>query len=130
MSTRNTIQKDIILNAVVELGNHPTAELVYEHIHSAYPGVGKATVYRNLKYLSESGKLKRIESVNQADHYDHQCHDHYHMQCTNCNRVFDVDLDYMEELNNIQVADGFEIHGHDIVFKGLCPDCLNLMESM
>lgn len=123
MNTRNTAQKKIVLDAVAELRNHPTAEDVYEHVHVTHPGIGKATVYRNLKQLSDMGKLKRIETVNQADHYDHQRHEHYHIQCTKCNRVYDVELDYMGELNDIAVPGGFQIEGHDIVFKGLCPNC-------
>ncbi|MCZ9999940.1 hypothetical protein OFR34_03020 [Brachyspira hyodysenteriae] len=31
-NTRNTIQKQVILNAVRELKNHPTSEEVYNHI--------------------------------------------------------------------------------------------------
>ncbi len=123
MTTRNTKQKEIVLNAVAELGNHPTAEHVYAHIHRTHPGLGKATVYRNLKHLAEAGKLKRIESVNQADHYDHRNHDHYHIQCSECNCVYDVELDYMEKLNSIQIPGGFQVNGHDIIFKGLCPEC-------
>ena len=31
-NTRNTIQKQVILNAVKELKNHPTSEEVYNYI--------------------------------------------------------------------------------------------------
>lgn len=108
---------------MAELKNHPTAEDVYEHVHEHHPGVGKATVYRNLKQLSERGSLKRIESVNRADHYDHQCHEHYHIQCQQCNAVYDMELGYMDYLNSIVTPEDFVIKGHDIVFKGICPKC-------
>lgn len=124
MAERNTIQKKLILDAVEYLKNHPTAEEVYGHIHETHPSVSKATVYRNLRQLSDSGRLKRIESVNLADHYDHQCHDHYHIQCVKCNRVYDVDLGYMDDLDNkVSKSTDFKIESHDIVFKGLCPNC-------
>lgn len=123
MSTRNTIQKQLVLDAVAELKNHPTAEDVFEHIQNRNPGVGKATVYRNLKQLSDLGKLKRIEGMNQADHYDYQCHDHYHIQCTKCNSVYDIGVGYMDYLNEVATPEDFEINGHDIVFRGICPKC-------
>ena len=124
MVERNTIQKQLVMNTVAKLKNHPTAEQVYEDIHDSHPNVSKATVYRNLKQLSDAGKLKRIESVNLADHYDHQCHDHYHVQCSKCNRVYDVDMDYINDLNDqAMISNGFQIDGHDIVFKGICPEC-------
>ena len=48
MLRRNTIQKDLILNAVNQLHNHPTAGDIYEFIHKDHPNIGKGTVYRNL----------------------------------------------------------------------------------
>lgn len=124
MAERNTIQKNLVMETVALLNNHPTAEEVYDHIHSTHPNVSKATVYRNLKQLSDSGKLKRIESVNLADHYDHQCHEHYHIQCTVCNKVYDADIEYMDDLNNmVNAPAGFTINSHDIVFKGTCATC-------
>lgn len=36
-NTRNTIQKQVILNAVRELKNHPTSEEVYNHIKPNFP---------------------------------------------------------------------------------------------
>ena len=58
------------------------------------------------------------------DRYDHLCHDHYHARCLRCKRVFDVDMDYMPDLErSIRDAHGFMFSGHDIMFKGVCPDC-------
>lgn len=124
MTERNTIQKQLVIDAAEQLKNHPTANEVYDFIHMTHPNVSKATVYRNLKQLAESGRLKCIENVNLADHYDHQCHDHYHIQCTCCNRVYDMDMEYMQNLNQKAASEeGFRIEGHDILFKGICPKC-------
>lgn len=123
---RNTMQKQLIMETVKELGNHPTAEQVYDAIHAQHPHVSKATVYRNLKHLSDQGRIKRIESVSQADHYDHQCHEHYHFQCSCCKNVYDMDMEYMNDLNERMGASlvDFQIENHDILFRGICPDCL------
>ena len=45
---RNTIQKDLVRNAVYEMRRHVSANEVYEFIKEAYPAIGKGTVYRNL----------------------------------------------------------------------------------
>ena len=50
-SRRNTIQKDLVRNAVYEMKRHVTANEVYEFIKEAYPSIGKGTVYRNLVIL-------------------------------------------------------------------------------
>ena len=52
-SRRNTIQKDLVRNAVYEMRRHVTANEVYEFIKAAYPTIGKGTVYRNLDILVE-----------------------------------------------------------------------------
>ena len=59
MSTRNTIQRQIVLDAVRTLhSKHPTADEIYQHILHEHPGLGRATVYRNLSILSENGRIQ------------------------------------------------------------------------
>ena len=40
-SRRNTIQKDLVRDAVYEMRRHVTANEVYEFIKEAYPTIGK-----------------------------------------------------------------------------------------
>lgn len=61
MEKRNTIQKQLVLDAVFRLANHPTAEEVYAEVARSHPTVSKATVYRNLGSLSEDGLLRHIK---------------------------------------------------------------------
>ena len=49
MERRNTIQKQLVLEAVAQLHNHPTAEQVYAQVVKEHPTISKATVYRNLE---------------------------------------------------------------------------------
>ena len=57
-SRRNTIQKDLVRNAVYEMKRHVTANEVYEFIKESYPTIGKGTVYRNLDILVEEGRCR------------------------------------------------------------------------
>lgn len=124
MVKRNTIQRALVLQAVNRLQCHATAEEVYVAIAEEYANISKGTVYRNLNQLAESGQVLKIEVPNGADRFDHQCHEHYHARCLNCGRVFDVDMDYITNLQNaIKDCRGFEFSGHDIMFKGLCSEC-------
>ena len=47
MKERNTIQRQLTLQAVRELACHPTAEEVYRYVSARRPDVSLATVYRN-----------------------------------------------------------------------------------
>lgn len=124
MKKRNTIQYALVLETVNQLQCHATADEIYETINQAHPTVSRATVYRNLQRLSEAGKIQKVEIPGGADRYDHICRRHYHVRCIKCGRVFDVDMDYLEELEkSIHDRHGFTFTGHSIVFSGICPTC-------
>ena len=60
MIARNTIQKQLVLEAICALKNHPTVDEVYKYIAEKYPGISKGTVYRNINTLVNTGMLARI----------------------------------------------------------------------
>lgn len=130
MIKRHTIQRSLVFEAVNTLRCHATADEIYEEIVKKHPSVSMATVYRNLKLLSETGDIRKIEIPGGADRFDHRCHDHCHVRCEKCGRVFDVDMEYITGLErNIKDNRGFTFTGYDIIFRGVCPDCLKSSDS-
>lgn len=124
MKNRNTLQRRLVLETVQRMRNHPTAEEIYEEISKENMLISKATVYRNLKILSEQGDILHIPIPNGADCFDFRTTPHYHMACRGCDRVFDVDMPYQADLcDKIVDRHGLLIESHTIVFEGLCPDC-------
>ncbi len=121
---RNTFQKSLVLKTVHNLQCHASADEVYEAIKTTYPNISRATVYRNLNELAKNKEIRKIEVSEGADRFDHQCFDHYHTRCTKCGKIFDVDMEYIKNLEKtIKNQHGFEFSGHDIMFKGICPRC-------
>lgn len=124
MAHRNTIQRSLVFEAVGRLQCHATADEVYAEIIKEHPTIGRGTVYRNLNQLAEQGEIRKIEVPGGADRYDHRCDDHYHARCLTCGRAFDVDMEYIAGLEKaIKDSHGFEVSGHDIMFRGVCTDC-------
>ena len=124
MIKRNTIQLSLVFETVNKLQSHATADEIYDKIVKTYPHISRGTVYRNLNRLSEMGKICKMAVPGGADRFDHLTHEHYHARCLKCGRVFDVDMEYIPDLEKkIKDAHGFEFTGHDIVFKGICLDC-------
>lgn len=124
MIKRNTIQRALVLEAVNKLKCHATADEIYNVIVNEHPYISRGTVYRNLNQLSESGEIRKLEIPGGADRFDHRCHDHYHARCLKCGQVFDVEMEYIKDLEKkIKDTHGFEFSGHDIMFKGICPEC-------
>ncbi|MDR1519994.1 MAG: transcriptional repressor [Planctomycetota bacterium] len=124
MNQRNTIQRSLVLEAVRELQCHATADEIYNTIVKKHPGIGKGTIYRNLVRLSDTGEIRKMAMPGGADRYDHICHEHYHARCVACGRVFDVEMEYIADLERrIKDTNGFVFTGHDVIFKGICREC-------
>jgi len=113
----------LIFNAVRELNTHPTAEHVFEHVARQYPSVGKATVYRNLRRMAESGEIVDVGKFSGSTHYDHNCHEHFHFACNVCGRIFDVEGDFSDIRSRVGDTDEFDITSCRVSFGGLCWNC-------
>lgn len=124
MATRNTIQKQVILNAVRELKNHPTSEDIYNYIKPNFPSISLGTVYRNLNLLSENNEIQKISIVDDVIRFDHITHEHYHFQCEKCQKILDLPMEYKTFLNSeVENEYNIKIKKHDIIFTGVCRDC-------
>lgn len=121
---RNTIQKALILGAVKKMRCHASADEIYGEVAKEHPGISKGTVYRNLNRLSETGEIGKVEIPDGPDRFDRRQDRHYHVRCGRCGRIFDVDMDYIPDLEtNIRDSHGFSFSGHSILFEGICPEC-------
>lgn len=126
MAKRNTIQRQLVIAAVRFLADHPTAEEVYKRIIMEYPDISKGTVYRNLNSLVESGLLGKVSVPSGADRFDHILSRHYHIKCTECGKFKNVEnFNYFNDLDEkVAKATGYRMEHHDIVFSGVCPECV------
>ncbi len=124
MTKRNTIQKQLVLTTVRNHMKHPSAEEVYMEIVGSYPGISKATIYRNLNQLAESGQLIRLTVPGSADRYDASVSNHYHAICKYCGKLIDISLDVpvSVDFSNKKLKDNM-IDDFVILFTGVCPDC-------
>jgi Fur family ferric uptake transcriptional regulator len=121
---RDTRQRTAI-KTVVEASARPlSAQEVLAAAQSQVPGIGIATVYRNLKALTESGNVAvvsiaglnpRYEAVRVGQHH------HHHFMCTACEKVFDVHSCPGAMLD--AVPEGFKVDRHELTLYGQCKDC-------
>lgn len=124
MRERNTKQKQMILEAVKARADHPTANQIYFDVWQQDNRISRGTVYRNLNLLSEKGEITDVE-LSDADRYDYRTDRHYHMLCTVCGEVCDAPLEYQDSVDkSIEALTGFQIERHDMLFKGICKNCL------
>ena len=127
MSSRNTIQKQLILQAISHRRDHPTAEQIYQAIKQAHPTVGRGTVYRNLNLLAEQGRISKLIVMDGAGRFDPNTNGHYHLHCKICCTFIDLDADYSTDLDEkIRNLYGIHIDSHQAVFMGVCPNCMQI----
>lgn len=55
-----TLPRQAILNVFAENPKHLSAEEIFLSVHKNYPGIGLATVYRNLDLLPQMGLIFQI----------------------------------------------------------------------
>lgn len=120
MADRNTLQKEIILHTLCGMHTHPTAVMVYDHVHQTHPTISRSTVYRILARMADEGKILRLDLAGGDCRYDGEVAPHSHIRCRVCGAVAD--------LPDVRVAapeddQGFLIESCAVMYKGLCPNC-------
>ena len=107
---------------------HPTADTVYLHVREEFPNISLGTVYRNLNLLADIEEAIKISTPNGGDRFDGRTDPHYHVVCTCCGNVSDLEMSeeqihYINQLAN----DNFDgsIESHTTLFYGICAECAN-----
>ena len=127
---RYSRQRELIYQAVLGSKEHPTAEMVYQWLKPVAPNLSLGTVYRNLNFLSEMGILRKISMPVGSDRFDGRLDEHYHMTCTACGRVFDVECGALKELDRqILENQGFWVQKRHLLLTGLCKECRKAAEA-
>lgn len=124
---RNSRQRQMILDAVSKRHDHPTADEIYLDVRAKDEKISRGTVYRNLGVLTENREISNVK-LPADDRYDCRIDYHYHLLCTECNKVFDAPHIYHREFDEKAAEDtGFLIKRHRVVFEGVCPECRKKM---
>lgn len=121
---RLTTQRQIILEELGKVTSHPTANEVYDMVRKRLPRIGLGTVYRNLELLADSGVILKLEVGGTQKRFDATVAPHYHIRCSVCGKVDDIDIPVQENINqDAMEASNYKVLGHHIEFSGICPSC-------
>ncbi len=118
---RSTSPRKAVTQAIAAKQGHFTAEQLRQQL----PGVGRATIYRSLKLLVDSGALCRglLEDGNLHYQLSHQGH-HHHLLCVECGSSQDLlGCDIEDLLHQVSAAHRFQLSGHWLEVYGRCYDC-------
>lgn len=102
-----------ILEAIIELNNHPTAEEIINYIRNKKINIASATVYKALDILATRKVVIKVETGKNIIRYDAISEPHHHLYSSESSRI----KDYENEEINRMLKEYFErnkIRGFDI----------------
>ena len=123
---KHSKQRDSIKAYLASTTAHPTADTVYLHVREEFPHISLGTVYRNLNLLADIGEAIKITTPDGADRFDGNTEPHYHVLCTKCGSVIDLEMESLTSINKI-AEDHFPgtIESHTALLFGVCENCLD-----
>ena len=120
---RYSKQRELVMQTVQNLCDHPTAEEIYDAAVKECPGLSLGTVYRNLNSLVDAGRVRRVSIPGKADRFDHTLPWHSHLYCTVCGNVTDADVDEKQVMKLVKNQKGV-VQDCAVVLFGVCEQCL------
>jgi Fur family peroxide stress response transcriptional regulator len=93
-----TPQRMAILEAIINLNNHPTAENIIEYIRKNHPNIATATVYKVLDALVDRDLIGKVKTEKGIMRYDALLENHHHLYFSDSDRIEDY---FDDELNKL-----------------------------
>lgn len=117
-----TLNRILVLKAIVEAHGAPTAREVFETVTSEHD-LNRVTVYRILDLLAEKGAVNRVSCGDRAHHF---CvgRRHSHFLCTGCGEVRCIDNKTLHfDAEAVSHSLPMEISNVSLNLEGLCDKC-------
>ena len=129
---KNFRKRTAILSFLRQTKDHPSAEMVFNHLKAEIPDLSLGTVYRNLSMFKAQGEIISVGTVNGVERFDGNVEPHVHFVCNSCSAVIDLpQIQVPEELNRqVTEATGGTVDMCNLSFTGLCKECLAKQEGI
>lgn len=121
-----TKERETILDKVFAFHSHFDPEELLISMRSRNIRVSRASIYRTLPLLLESGLIEQVEKNDKHAHYEHTFgHRHHdHLICLKCGNVTEVFSPKLESIQD-ELCRKHQFTGikHTLEIKGYCNNC-------
>jgi Fur family ferric uptake transcriptional regulator len=123
---RLTAQRRAIIESAFSTRQHFTAEQLLDWSRRRDKSVSRATIYRTLPLLTESGLVREMDFGKDHKFYDpnyaeHPRHDH--IICEDCEKIVEFESDKLQQLEHeISERLGFSAHAHRLQITAHCQE--------
>jgi len=93
-----TPQRIAVYHALVDMKDHPTAEMIKNHIAEKNPSISLATVYKTLEAFVNKNLIRKIKTEEDVMRYDPILEEHHHLYDQKNETIADY---YNDELNQL-----------------------------
>ena len=108
-----------IFHYLITKKTHPSAEEIFNYLKKEMPSMSRATVYNTVRLFEDKKIVQSIKIEKNEARFDATVDRHGHFRCSNCGKIFDVDIDDLR----IKDLEGFEIEKWQINLEGKCRQC-------
>jgi len=121
-----TRERMAVMTEIFAYHGHFEPEHLYLRIKGSGIKASRASVYRTLNLLVESGLVERISRTEKSNIYEHTFgHKHHdHMICTACGEIIEFYSERLEDVQNMICTEN-DFHGtsHILEIRGQCGKC-------
>lgn len=123
---RITAQREAIIETVFSTQEHFTAEQLLDWSRQRDKSVSRATVYRTLPLLTESGLVREMDFGKDHKFYDPNYADHpnhNHLICQDCDKIVEFESDKIEKIETeISHRLGFSVKTQRLQITASCDE--------
>ncbi len=123
---RVTSQRRTIIETAFSTSQHFTAEQLLAWSRRRDKSVSRATVYRTLPLLTESGLVREMDFGKDYKFYDPNYADHphhNHIICQDCDKIVEFESEKLKQLESeISRRLGFSVQSHRLQISAQCEE--------
>ena len=123
---RFTTEREAVLQEISSRRGHFDLEEIYMGLRKKGAKVSRASIYRTMPLLIESGLVEEVEHTDKHAHYEYtygSAH-HDHMLCIECGKVIEFYSPALEKLQEkLCRSRGFTGTSHTLEIRGRCREC-------
>jgi Fe2+ or Zn2+ uptake regulation protein len=102
-----------------------SVESLAETLNAAGVDASFSAVWRALRHLEWAGVATRVDLGDGRTRYESTGGHHDHLQCERCGAVSAVEGCLIEDaVRRVEASTGFRLSDHQLVFRGVCPTCV------
>ncbi len=127
---RITAPRQAIIDTVFSTDKHFTADQLLEWSRARDRSISRATIYRTLPLLTESGLVREMDFGKDYKFYDPNYADHpnhSHIICQDCEKIVEFESEKIEKLEDeISQKLGFSVATQRLQITGTCEELKKL----